>query len=605
MNIGSNADTLRKLSSHKPMITFVAGLAILVLLSLVFPESADTTGGLAMLIAYGGGAWIAFQKARGQQGRDRLMPIMTGIGLASAAHGAFIIAALETMGHSVPAFSPIDILFMLTYFGIIGGALTLPNAFKGPRDLARTIIDGVVGAVSIGTLLWVFVVSDIVQHFSTEASWGKWMGTAYPLLDILAIILFVSLLSRRSKYRLDPRLVLLTLGVVLQVVGDLIYLTNGAGSTFAAAEPKYFLFVGGATLFASGVYFSDYVPKPHEYADRAAYSLGVAAPYAVAAALATVTLVSLPSAGFDPVTRLLTGTALTAGTLIVIRQALAIHDTRIHLDRRRTDLVASISHELRTPLTAVVGFLELMNQTEFPLNQEETAEMAGLAHREAQRMSRIVADIVLLSGYTPRQMSLIEEELDVRELVDETIATLNTDGIVIEIEIDRGLNARLDKVRFQQVLVNLTENACRYGDERVLVVARNESGTLRLEVHDDGRGVPKQHQNVIWNSFERGAHRFNAAIPGTGIGLAVVAAVAAAHGGSSSYRDSDALGGACFTVEIPRQGSDVYESAPRTRSLHEAKPGNIQPGKSHAESNAIPALSGRGGLQPSKNAIHD
>ncbi len=73
-----------------------------------------------------------------------------------------------------------------------------------------------------------------------------------------------------------------------------------------------------------------------------------------------------------------------------------------------------------------------------------------------------------------------------------------------------------------------------------------DHGNLVLEVHDNGRGVPKRDHNLMWNRFERGAHRFNAAIPGSGIGLSVVAAITEAHGGVASYRQSERLGGACF-----------------------------------------------------------
>ena len=506
-----------------------------------------------MLIAYGGGSAIAFGKARRSHGADRRASVLIGLGLGSAGLGVVTIAILEATGYGVPAFSPIDIFFIATYVLVTAGALSLPNAFGGPRDFARTIIDGVVGAISIGTLAWVSGVGDLLEHYSAASSWSRWMGTAYPLLDILTIILFLTLLSRRSRYRMDPRLILMSIGVGLQAAGDLSYLHSSIGTTFAGADPKYYLFVGGATMLAMSAHVADTSAKPRDYAERTAHIFGVVAPYAIAAILAVATLVSLPYAGFDSVSRLLTVTTVIVGTLIVVRQSLAIHDNRIHVDQKRTDLVASISHEMRTPLTAVIGFLDLIRSSEYSLSPEETTELTTMAHREATRMSRIVADILLLNRYKPGEMTLVEVPSSIHDLVMETLETIDVGSTEVALIADKTLQATIDPLRVQQVLVNLIENAVRYGHGKVQIRAYGLSGRLILEVHDNGNGVPKQHQNTIWQRFERGSNRFNAAIPGSGIGLAVVAAIAAAYRGMAEYRPSEDLKGACFRIELPTE----------------------------------------------------
>ncbi len=85
-----------------------------------------------------------------------------------------------------------------------------------------------------------------------------------------------------------------------------------------------------------------------------------------------------------------------------------------------------------------------------------------------------------------------------------------------------------------------------------------------FEVHDNGQGVPRRHEVRIWDRFDRGPNRLNATIPGSGIGLAVVAAIAEAHGGSTAYRTSEFLGGACFSVLLP--GRAAHEPAERRTS---------------------------------------
>jgi two-component system sensor histidine kinase RstB len=108
----------------------------------------------------------------------------------------------------------------------------------------------------------------------------------------------------------------------------------------------------------------------------------------------------------------------------------------------------------------------------------------------------------------------------------------------------------------------LTTNAIRYGGGRVDVVARVEQGTVIIEVHDDGPGVPTKHEFTIWEQFERGAHRLDATRPGSGIGLAIVRAVARAHGGRTGYSRSDRLGGACFSVILPRRADESRSPEP-------------------------------------------
>ena len=92
--------------------------------------------------------------------------------------------------------------------------------------------------------------------------------------------------------------------------------------------------------------------------------------------------------------------------------------------------------------------------------------------------------------------------------------------------------------------------------------AADEAGELipRLEVVDDGPGVPRKYEAAIWQRFERGAHRFDTVTPGSGIGLPIAKALVEAHNGSIAYEPSDALGGASFVVKLPV--SQAMDSVP-------------------------------------------
>ena len=101
-----------------------------------------------------------------------------------------------------------------------------------------------------------------------------------------------------------------------------------------------------------------------------------------------------------------------------------------------------------------------------------------------------------------------------------------------------------------------------------MLVAQGSGGDVIFEVHDDGPGVPKRYELMIWDRFERGAHRYNAGTPGSGIGLAVVAMLAKAHEGAVGYRRSERLGGACFSVFLPGRARAGVREVPLEPAGH-------------------------------------
>ena len=226
----------------------------------------------------------------------------------------------------------------------------------------------------------------------------------------------------------------------------------------------------------------------------------------------------------------------------------------------RRSLIASVSHELRTPLTSMIGFLTVMQEAGEELPPEERAELSQVVLDQANYMGRMVTDIVLLARDTPEKMTLADSEIPIRALLPSILDTLGPAAGRVDTRIDADLVVTIDVDRVRQLALNLLQNALRYGATRCELHLFAEGASLAIEVHDDGPGVSPKFQQTIWERFERGPNQLNANVPGTGLGLAIVDMIAKAHGGTAAYRDSELLGGACFSVTLPGrvvQGTSV------------------------------------------------
>jgi signal transduction histidine kinase len=269
--------------------------------------------------------------------------------------------------------------------------------------------------------------------------------------------------------------------------------------------------------------------------------------------------------GNDPVGSMIGFGILTTMVLVLVRQVAMIAEQRHKVAVDQSGVIATISHELRTPLTTVVGFLDLLEDWE-RFSDDEKIEMVSLMRDQSHVLARVVGDLVDVAREKIDHIDLDLTCFRVREFLDSVIERVPELGAVeLRLDVAPGAVLTADRTRMEQMVSNYLSNAARYGGAEVEVVAYATSDGTIIEVHDDGPGVPDIYHRVIWDRFERGAHR-QGAIPGAGIGLSLVRGLAASHGGEAAYRISESLGGACFTVRIPI----VREVVEREAALSEA-----------------------------------
>ena len=342
----------------------------------------------------------------------------------------------------------------------------------------------------------------------------------------------------------------LSVAFAFQAASDLSYVTSATTGLFADTDPILPFFLASVASFVVAAGLVTKVPAPVEAASTTTPLWSYATPYVLGLVMMGILLYQQLTTGRAE-TYLLLGTTVVL-LLVVARQTLAIQENRSLVERERRSLIASVSHEMKTPLTSMIGFLTVLSGDGEQLPSRDRQEMTDLVLDQAKGLGRMVSDIVMLSRDAPEHLSLERREITAHDLTETVVASLGVSPSRIETDLEPGLVMELDPDRVGQALINLLTNAIRYGGERILLVMRSgASGTLHLEVHDNGAGVPAHHQDRIWRRFDRGQHQTNAALSGTGLGLAIVGLIANAHGGTAEYKTSERLGGALFAVTLP------------------------------------------------------
>ncbi|MDH7511704.1 MAG: ATP-binding protein [Clostridiales bacterium] len=223
-----------------------------------------------------------------------------------------------------------------------------------------------------------------------------------------------------------------------------------------------------------------------------------------------------------------------------------------NLARMKKDLVLSVSHELRTPLTAIKGFAETLAGELEEKNRRHVLPIL----RNADRLIRIVENLLVLSELEEKGIHAEREDVDLRMLVENVLkifeprAREKNLGLRFEAEGDLP-PTQGDSFRMEQMIINLVDNAIKYtdkGDVRVSLKKRQNS--LVLEVRDTGIGIPEESQARIFERFYVVDRSRSRKLGGAGLGLSIVKHIVELHGGTI-HVESKAGQGSTFTVTLP------------------------------------------------------
>ncbi|MHC5063931.1 MAG: sensor histidine kinase [Planctomycetota bacterium] len=248
---------------------------------------------------------------------------------------------------------------------------------------------------------------------------------------------------------------------------------------------------------------------------------------------------------------------LFAGTVLLAILAFWLLFREFELTRLRSGFIASVSHELRTPLAQIRLYAEtlLLGRVR---NQEEAKDSLAIIDLEARRLDGLVQNVLEFSRRDRSGVRAAMRATDLASLIDEVVAGFRPLAAAQQVEIDLDLETApsidLDPDAFRQVLINLLDNALKYGPpgQKIRVTLLDAGDLLQVQVDDQGPGVREEDRKRIWQRYWR-APSLDPAVTGTGIGLALVRELTEQNGGRAFVVDNPE-GGARFVLEFAVEG---------------------------------------------------
>jgi signal transduction histidine kinase len=222
-------------------------------------------------------------------------------------------------------------------------------------------------------------------------------------------------------------------------------------------------------------------------------------------------------------------------------------------DVRFAELIGKIAHELRSPLTSVKGFSATLIKRWDRFTDEQRRQFVETIHADAERMGRIVSEVLDLARLEAGRLELQLTRLDVAAVMEKAASNLAelAGAERVTIDVEPGLTAWADGDRLEHVLTNLVENAIKFSDGGAITVSgRGVDGWVELTVTDEGIGIERERLADLFSGPAPSGQRTGPS--GTGLGLYLTRLLVEAHGGKLAV-DSAEGEGSTFTARIPQE----------------------------------------------------
>lgn len=234
---------------------------------------------------------------------------------------------------------------------------------------------------------------------------------------------------------------------------------------------------------------------------------------------------------------------------------------RRKVERMKSEFISTVSHELRTPLTAIRGALGLVVGGAMGSVSEKLSPLLTMAHKNSESLTRLINDLLDIQKIEAGKLEFVYEVCNLSNLLQTSVAanqalahSLGTEILLNEQE--NGLQVRVDTVRFGQIMANLISNACKYspyGKPVTLITRSLTPYTVRIEVIDQGPGIPEHFRDRIFEKFSQADSSDTRAKGGTGLGLAISQALAKQmHGEIGFFIQREEIASTHFYLDLPK-----------------------------------------------------
>lgn len=223
----------------------------------------------------------------------------------------------------------------------------------------------------------------------------------------------------------------------------------------------------------------------------------------------------------------------------------------------QNEFLSLVSHELRTPLTSIRMFIDTLREDRVR-DPQERQRCLTVINQELGRLDGLVGKLIDLSKIEHRHAAFDHQVVQVSDIVADALAAfeaVKVGGTVdLQVSVEPDLAVVGDRAALAQTVSNLLGNAWKYTpsqDKKIEVVAAAEAKSVVISVTDNGHGVPRVEQDVIFDKFRRGSAAADLGGAGSGLGLALARAIVDAHKGKIDVR-SDGVRGSRFRITLPR-----------------------------------------------------
>ena len=233
------------------------------------------------------------------------------------------------------------------------------------------------------------------------------------------------------------------------------------------------------------------------------------------------------------------------------------------LDRMKDEFLSTVSHELRTPLTSIRSFSEILFDNP-ELGMGDRRRFLTVIVKESERLTRLINQILDLAKMEAGSIDWEMENLDPQPVIEEAIAVTSAlfaeRSARLEVQVAQKLpTVHADRDRLIQVLVNLLSNAAKFCDEKaglVTVTAEARAEDLQISVADNGRGVPMENRQLIFEKFQQVSENLTGKPRGSGLGLTISRQIIEFFGGRIWVEPAPG-GGARFCIVLPPRGGEA------------------------------------------------